>query len=82
MDDNAITEYEKPIGRHALTAAERKREQRLRMETHIAERDRHEWTEQECLKVLSSSQWRGTVMDNSAWDQLGLLRGFIKKPAH
>ena len=51
MDDNAITEYGKPIGRHALTAAERKREQRLRMETHIAERDSHEWTEQECLKV-------------------------------
>jgi hypothetical protein len=66
----------KPIGNEPMTAAQRKREQRMRQDTRIMERDSHEWTEADCLRVLSQQKWRGTVMDKSAWEQLGKLRGY------
>lgn len=61
----------------AMTAAERKREQRTRQAEAIQERDSHEWTEAECLAVLTGTQWRGGAIDRGAWYQLGRLRGFV-----
>ena len=67
----------KPKGRMAMTAAQRKQEQRLRLAAHVAERDDAEWTEAECLWVLSGRRWRGTALDKAAWKRLGQLRGFV-----
>lgn len=61
----------------AMDAAKRKREQRARQLTAIYERDSHEWTEAECLSVLTGKQWRGGAIDRAAWEQLGKLRGFV-----
>lgn len=61
----------------AMTAAERKREQRARQAEAIQERDSHEWTEAECLAVLTGNQWRGGAIDKAAWEQLGRLRNFV-----
>lgn len=61
----------------AMTAAQRKREQRTRQAEAIQERDSHEWTEAECLAVLSGTQWRGGAIDKAAWEQLGRLRCFV-----
>jgi hypothetical protein len=66
----------KPKGRTAMTAAQRKREQRSRCATNVAERDDGEWTEAECFWVLTGKQWRGTLLDKAAWLRLGQLRGF------
>lgn len=61
----------------AMTAAERKRDQRARQAAAIYERDNHEWTESECLAVLTGSRWRGGAIDKAAWEQLGRLRNFV-----
>ena len=61
----------------AMTAAERKREQRIRQAEAIQERDSYQWTEAECLAVLAGTQWRGGGIDQAAWYQLGRLRGFV-----
>lgn len=61
----------------AMTAAERKREQRARQAAAIHERDSHEWVESECLAVLTGSRWRGGAIDKAAWEQLGRLRNFV-----
>jgi hypothetical protein len=67
----------KPIGPRAMTAAERKREQRSRQETAVFEQDSGQWTEATCLQVLTSLRWRGGPIERTAWEQLGRLRGFI-----
>ncbi len=64
-------------GLGAMTAAERKREQRTRQAEAIHERDSHEWAEAECLAVLTGARWRGGAIDRAAWIQLGRLRGFV-----
>lgn len=61
----------------AMSAAERKREQRTRQAEAIHARESHEWTEAECLAVLTGTQWRGGAIDRAAWSQLGRLRGFV-----
>jgi len=68
---------EKRPGLGAMTAAERKREQRTRQAEAIHERDSHEWNEAECLAVLAGARWRGGAIDRAAWAQLGRLRGFV-----
>jgi hypothetical protein len=60
----------------AKTAAERKREQRARMETAVYETPEAEWTEAICLHVLSSPQWRGTPVGEAAWLRLGEIQGY------
>jgi hypothetical protein len=60
----------------AMDAAKRKREQRARQANAIQERDSHEWTDTECLSVLTAKQWRGGAIDRLAWEQLGKLRNF------
>lgn len=38
-----------------------------------------EWTDRECLLVLSATRYpHGSPMDKGAWTQLGRLRGFIE----
>lgn len=64
----------RPTG--AMDPAARKREQRARQITNINERDSHDWTESECMMVLSGPKWRDTVLALAAWRQLGKLRGF------
>jgi hypothetical protein len=68
----------KPIGTRAMTAAERKREQRSRQETAIFEQGSEQWTEATCLQVLTSRRWRGGPLERAAWEQIGRLRGFIE----
>lgn len=66
------------MNQRAMTPAERKRKQRERQSEDIAVKPAHEWTEAECLMVLSGTAWaRGSPMDKGAWEQLGRLRGFI-----
>lgn len=64
----------KPAG--AMTAADRKREQRIASAERIATGDESAWSEQDCLQVLSGARWRGGAMDRAAWRRLGELRGF------
>ena len=56
--------------------AKRKREQRIRQAEAVQDRDSHEWTDAECLAILTAARWRGGAIDKGAWEQLGKLRGF------
>lgn len=67
----------KPSGTDAMSAAKRKREQRIRQAEAIQNRDNHEWTDAECLSILTGARWRGGAIDKGAWEQLGKLRGFL-----
>lgn len=58
----------------AMTAAERKREQRIRQAEAVYQRDSHTWTDAECLAILGKKQWHGGAIDKMAWEQLGKLR--------
>ncbi len=76
-----ILEAAKKRGRPALangarTAAQRKEAQRERMETAIYETNDKEWTEAQCLFVLSSPKWKSTPIGQGAWVQLGKLRNY------
>lgn len=64
------------MGPVAMTPAQRKREQRMRSLTRIAERDSHEWTEADCLAVLGMSKYRNRWESRDAWAQIGKLREF------
>jgi hypothetical protein len=39
-----------------------------------------EWTEAECLSVLTAPRSRRSVVEYMAWERLGYLRGYIDKP--
>ena len=70
----------KPIGTKAMSATERQREMTARKLTKIRETNDDEWTDAECLIVLS---WKKVFPPTSplakgAWVQLGKLRGFIE----
>ncbi|XSG84102.1 MAG: hypothetical protein ACPW60_10190 [Methylohalobius sp. ZOD2] len=71
------------MGRKALkrtgpmTAAERQRERRIRLDVEVIERDSHEWTEAVCLRILAGKRWRGGSIDKAAWKRLGKIRGFM-----
>ena len=64
-------------GIKAMTAAERKAAQRVRMDEVIQTTDSSEWTEAICLHVLVGDRWRGGAMDKAAWKRLGELRKFV-----
>ncbi|MEX1065983.1 MAG: hypothetical protein WED00_08425 [Aquisalimonadaceae bacterium] len=64
----------KPIGPQPMTPAQRKREQRSRDQTAIQERPAAEWTERQCLVVLSGTY--GDALKREAWGQLGRLNGW------
>lgn len=66
----------KPIGAVAMTAAQRKAEQVIRMEVAIQEDDSSEWTAAVCLHVLRSAKWQGGAIGRAAWMRLGELRGY------
>lgn len=59
-----------------MTAAERQRERRIASAERIATGDESNWTDADCLAVLSGARWRGGAMDRAAWRRLGQLRGF------
>jgi hypothetical protein len=64
----------------AMTPARRKREQLDRQWERVQTLPDTEWTDRECLMVLSTARYpHGSPMDKGAWQQLGRLRGFIKK---
>jgi len=63
-----------PIGREAMTPAKRKQEQRIRDRTAIMEQPDSEWTERQCLMVLSGRY--GHALQRGAWEQLGRLKGW------
>lgn len=58
------------------TGAENQRRLRERQATAIQEKLPEEWTDAECLHVLTSKTWRNGAIDQQAWEQLGRLRGF------
>jgi len=60
----------------ARSAAERKREQRARLEQMVYEQDPTEWTEAVCLHILQSAKWARGAIGRDAWHQLGRLRGY------
>ncbi|MCG5530954.1 hypothetical protein LRD18_08720 [Halorhodospira halochloris] len=60
----------------ARNAAERKAEQRARLETAVAEQEPDEWNETVCLHVLASPRWRSGEIGKAAWERLGELRGY------
>ena len=64
------------VGREAMSPAKRKREQRIRQAEAIQEKDSDNWSESECLSVLSGRQWRSGTIDKAAWLRLGKLREF------
>jgi hypothetical protein len=69
-----------PKHKRAMTDAERKRFQRERQSQAIFEKPTEQWTDAECLKVLSETKWaHGSAMDKAAWQQLGKLRGFAER---
>lgn len=69
-----------PLG--AMSDAARKREQRARQWTQVAESDSSSWTEATCLSVLASAKVpNGSPLDKAAWLRLGEIRGYVaEKP--
>lgn len=65
-----------PIGKVAMTPAQRKTEQRIRQAENLMS-DSHELTDAECLAILTGKRWRGGAIDKGAWQRLGHLRGFV-----
>ncbi|MCX8518228.1 MAG: hypothetical protein ORN29_09270 [Rhodoferax sp.] len=67
-----------PTGNQAMTVAQRKREQRLRLATKVNGGSDSGLTDAECLAVLANNQWpKGSAIDKDAWRQLGKLRGYL-----
>jgi hypothetical protein len=60
-----------------MTAAERKREQRIRQDQAIWEQDSSEWSEAVCLRVLADPRWKGGAMGEAAWRRLGEIQGYL-----
>ena len=76
-----ITGAPKKRGRPSIdgtskTAAERQRDRRAKLATGVQEKPFTEWTDAECLAILTGRQWRGSEMAEAAWYRLGVLRGF------
>ena len=63
----------------ARTAAERKREQRARLETRIAEEHDSQWDEAVCLHVLTQARYKGTALGEAAWKRLGAIHGYDRQ---
>jgi hypothetical protein len=69
----------KPIGNKPMSARDRKAEQRARQWERINTVSDTEWTDADCLLVLSTTRYpHGSAVDKGAWEQLGKLRGFIE----
>ncbi len=69
----------KPIGEKPMTAKDRKQAQRERQWQRIHSLPAKEWTDAECLMLLSTTTYKhGSLLDRDAWEQLGRLRGFIE----
>lgn len=60
------------------TAAERKRNQRAKLETRVNEEPSSEWDESVCLYILQSPRWRDGAIGRAAWQRLGELRGYCE----
>jgi hypothetical protein len=63
-------------GISAMTAAQRKRQQRERGMERLATMDGGEWTESECLMALTMPQFRGKWQELDALVRLAELRGY------
>jgi len=70
-------------GKSALTAAQRKRDQRANQRTAIlgtsedGGKPEAEWTLQECLLALSDPKIRAGTIGRAAWEQYGRLMGYL-----
>lgn len=60
----------KPVGPEAMTNAQRQRDFRARQLERIATTDPEQWTEAECLAVLSLGQYRGKAQRKWAYERL------------
>ncbi len=63
----------------AMTPREKTRMKIARQWDRIDTLNPEIWTEQDCLLVLRSAKYRGSIIDRDAWQRLGRLRGFIKE---
>ena len=78
MQEDAPKKRGRPaIGNQAMTAAQRKSEQRMRMQTKVSSSD-EPLSDAECLYVLAAAAWSvGSPIDRDAFLQLGRLRSYL-----
>ena len=68
-----------PQGIKAMTEREKTQAKLARQWERINTVPDTEWTDRECLLVLSTTRYaHGSPVDKGAWVQLGKLRGFIE----
>ena len=69
----------KPQGITAMTERQKTQAKLARQWERINTVDDSEWTDRECLLVLTTTKYaHGSPVDKGAWVQLGKLRGFIE----
>ncbi|MBK5935485.1 hypothetical protein [Halorhodospira halophila] len=61
----------------AKTAAQRKREQRERLERVVDLGEPETWSEETCRYILSKARFKGTKTADAAWRQLGEIHAFV-----
>lgn len=68
--ETTVKRGRKPVGPIAQTNAQRQRDLRTRRLERIAEVDSTEWTEAECLIVLTSAKFKGKPQRQWAYERL------------
>lgn len=66
-----------PINSGAMTAAQRKAKQRREQDNRIQLQPPEDWSEAECLRVLSTKKYSSTALHEMAWKRLGEIHGYI-----
>lgn len=65
----------KPLFSESMTPAQRKARQRREQDRFIMENDSEQWTESDCLRILTTKKF--DAFHRFAWEQLGKLRKYM-----
>lgn len=65
----------KPLFSDSMTPAQRKAKQRRDQDAFILDSDSDQWTESDCMRVLSTKKFNS--MHRFAWDRLGQIKGYL-----
>ena len=77
------TEKKKPLKRgrpsinsEAMTAAQRKAKQRREQDNSIQLQPTEQWSEADCLRVMTTKKYYNTAIHELAWNRLGEIHNY------
>ena len=73
--ETAVKRGRKPLFSDSMTPAQRKAKQRREQDAFILENDSADWTESDCMRVLSTKKFN--AMHKFAWERLGHIKGYM-----